>query len=579
MRLQATRTSVTSAGGAGDALYRAAGGRPTLDQRFAKDKALVDKVSGNNLITFSRASSGTYVDSDGLIKTSPVNLLTYSEEFDQWNQDNVVTTTPNGEIAPDGTQTADLITVNPGGPNRVSKTVSIASGSSFTFSFYFKNVDIDQFCARVFRAGADAIINFNATTLQPTSTSPLATATVVDALNGWKRVIIEYTNSSNNGVTSVRIGGSTNNSAQAGSFYLWGAQLEEGATVNDYIPTGATISVAPRFDHDPVTGESLGLLIEEARTNLLPYSEEFENAGWTKQSGSSIDSTLVTGPDGNLSGRRLLGFDAASGQRLTEGIAITNSTLTGSIWLKGEGSNIGKNVTLTVKRSAGTLVYTNVTHTLTADWVRVDATFTQLPDSSGAIILLNRHGSNYPSEVLIYGAQFEVGSFPTSYIPTSGSTVTRSPDLCTIEGTNFSSWYNQSEGTIFSDVSPLSADSERAYVFSDGSTNQRFGQNTDYDSNYALFMRRVTTISLATATSGMPKPIKATIAYQSGSTRGVIDGVLKTLSSTTQVPNSIDQLSLGSQNFSADGYLNGHIKRLTYFPTRLPDANLQNITS
>jgi hypothetical protein len=77
----------------------------------------------------------------------------------------------------------------------------------------------------------------------------------------------------------------------------------------------------------------------------------------------------------------------------------------------------------------------------------------------------------------------------------------------------------------------------------------------------------------------MPKPIKATIAYQSGSTRGVIDGVLKTLSSTTQVPNSIDQLSLGSQNFSADGYLNGHIKRLTYFPTRLPDANLQNITS
>jgi hypothetical protein len=209
----------------------------------------------------------------------------------------------------------------------------------------------------------------------------------------------------------------------------------------------------------------------------------------------------------------------------------------------------------------------------------VDATFTQLPDSSGAIILLNRHGSNYPSEVLIYGAQFEVGSFPTSYIPTSGSTVTRSPDLCTIEGTNFSSWYNQSEGTIFSDVSPLSADSERAYVFSDGSTNQRFGQNTNYNSNYALFMRRETTISLATATSGMPKPIKATIAYQSGSTRGVIDGVLKTLSSTTQVPNSIDQLSLGSQNFSADGYLNGHIKRLTYFPTRLPDANLQNITS
>ncbi|MCP4945211.1 MAG: hypothetical protein GY924_24945, partial [Planctomycetaceae bacterium] len=264
MRLTASRASITSSGGAAlDAIQQE---DPTLDLNFEENKTLTDDVSGNNLITFSRASSGTYVDSDGLIKTSPVNLLPYSEQFDQWNQDNVVTTTPNGEIAPDGTQTADLITVNPGGPNRVSKTVSIASGSSFTFSFYFKNVDINQFCARLFKAGADAIINFNATTLQPTSTSPLATATVVDALNGWKRVIIKYTNSSNNGVTSVRIGGSTNNSAQAGSFYLWGAQLEEGATVNDYIPTGATISGAPRFDHDPVTGESLGLLIEEERT-------------------------------------------------------------------------------------------------------------------------------------------------------------------------------------------------------------------------------------------------------------------------------------------------------------------------
>ena len=53
----------------------------SLDLRFAKKKTLADRVSGSNLITFSRASSGTYVDSDGLIKTSPVNLLTYSEQF------------------------------------------------------------------------------------------------------------------------------------------------------------------------------------------------------------------------------------------------------------------------------------------------------------------------------------------------------------------------------------------------------------------------------------------------------------------------------------------------------------------
>ena len=449
-------------GGAIDALYLAAGSKPTLDQRFAKDKSLIDKISGNNLITFSRASTGTYVDSDGLIKTAvtdaprfdhdPVtgeslgllieeertnlitdstgagfittnvtrlidntivnpegqngafkltssavsgihrinksftsanshvgsvfvkkgtsryilvgfggmsnsfsalfdiepglttdrllgqggvgiysninagyeefpndwiriwaigtttgtngmfvgfaennttfrltnfigstadtfyiwgfqyednatfttsfiktsgsavtrspdiasiegnkfaktNLLEYSERFDQWQQHGVVTTTPNAAIAPSGTQTADLVTVAPGGPNRITSSLLLVSGSNFTFSFYFKNVDINEFCARVYKTGADALVNFNATTVQPTSVSSFTTVTVVDALNGWKRVIIRYTNSLNTGVTNVRIGGGINSGAQAGSFYVWGAQLEEGDELTEYTPS------------------------------------------------------------------------------------------------------------------------------------------------------------------------------------------------------------------------------------------------------------------------------------------------------------------------------------------------------
>jgi hypothetical protein len=52
----------------------------------------------------------------------------------------------------------------------------------------------------------------------------------------------------------------------SGGIYLWGAQLEQSATVGEYIPTTSTINSAPRFDHNPTTGESLGLLVEEART-------------------------------------------------------------------------------------------------------------------------------------------------------------------------------------------------------------------------------------------------------------------------------------------------------------------------
>jgi hypothetical protein len=58
-----------------------------------------------------------------------------------------------------------------------------------------------------------------------------------------------------------------------GTLYAWGAQLEEGTTATPYIKTTSQALAAPRFDHDPVTKESLGLLVEEARTNLLAYSE------------------------------------------------------------------------------------------------------------------------------------------------------------------------------------------------------------------------------------------------------------------------------------------------------------------
>ena len=108
----------------------------SLDLNFSQYKALTDSVSGTNLITFSRASTGTYVDSDGLIKTAvadaprfdhdPVtgeslgllieeertNLFTYSEEFDDatWLKSNA-TVTANDAVAPDGTSTADKLIV------------------------------------------------------------------------------------------------------------------------------------------------------------------------------------------------------------------------------------------------------------------------------------------------------------------------------------------------------------------------------------------------------------------------------------------------------------------------------------
>lgn len=86
-------------------------------------------------------------------------------------------------------------------------------------------------------------------------------------------------------------------------FYVFGAQIEIGTVATDYIPTGSTISGAPRFDHDPATGESLGLLIEESSTNRNTKSKSF--SVWSVSSGFSLVYDAATAPDGTTSATAL----------------------------------------------------------------------------------------------------------------------------------------------------------------------------------------------------------------------------------------------------------------------------------
>jgi len=132
-----------------------------------------------------------------------------------------------------------------------------------------------------------------------------------------------------------------------------------------------------RFDHDPVTRESLGLLIEEARTNLLLNS-------------STLSTQTVT-------------------------VAAATHTLS----FYGTGT-----VTLSGVSTDGPLVGTGSNQ-------RVDLTFTPTAGS----LILTVSGS-------VTNAQLEIGSFKTSYIPTTSSQVTRAADIAEITGTNFSSFFN-----------------------------------------------------------------------------------------------------------------------------------------
>jgi hypothetical protein len=222
----------------------------------------------------------------------------------------------------------------------------------------------------------------------------------LDVVPSSGRVSVTFDATRTAGVLYVRAGGNTNQaSVSASGSYEFILDAQGVDTKLRFVADG---SFAGTIDNISVR-EAPKLVW--APHNLVNYSEDFSNAAWLKVGTVAIDSTLVTGPDGTPSGRRVLNLNAASGDRLNCAVSVTNSTVTGSFWVKGEGANIGKDVLMYVKRNAGTFAGSaHVIHTLTSEWVRLDATFTQLPDNTGAIVVLGSPSTNSASEVLIYGA-------------------------------------------------------------------------------------------------------------------------------------------------------------------------------
>ena len=487
-------------------------GDASLDLNFASSKSLEDSVSGNNLITFSRASSGTYVGSDGLIKTSVVNYARNSEQVGLWALSKG-SVSANSAESPVGDLTADKWIPDTTSNYHFTKlTTTLSSTSSVTYSIYAKQAGyrylLVNTTAGSSSGNAGPVVDLQDGVVIDNFTATYST-TVTDAGNGWWRIVIPFTG---NGVnitvdhnplpTSTIAAYSGDNTS---GVLLWGAQLQEGTTATDYIPTGATISGAPRFDHDPVTGESLGLLIEEERTNLFLFSDILISQSIASTEANCCFSFYGTGTI-TLSG-------AATGS------------------LVGAGAN--ERVSLVVPTTDGTITAT----------------------VSGRVT----------------NAQAEIGSFPTSYIPTSGSAVTRAPDIASIEGTNFSSWYNQSEGTVFADFQTYSTSTQQIIALTVGTSNStRWGvwNNQLYiaQSGGQYFS------SLTPSTS----PTKTTFAVASNDAIGASNGSL-TAQDTTVVLPTPDNASIG-RTAGSQQLLSGHISRLAYFPTRKTDQELIDLT-
>jgi hypothetical protein len=285
------------------------------------------------------------------------------------------------------------------------------------------------------------------------------------------------------------------------------------------------VTDAPRFDHNPTTGESLGLLVEEQRSNLLLNSNTL-----------STQSATVT--------------------------AVAHT-----LHFTGTGT-----ITLTGVSTAGPLVGTGV-----GESNRVSLTFTPTAGS----LTLTVSGT-------VTNAQLEAGAFRTSYIATTGATATRAADVASITGSAFSSWYRQDEGTMFAEwfggpvatnKFPSVAAARQASANNSQNTVEIF-QGPSLANVRANGLVRVSNVDQMSRDSGdltlVGTKVKAALGVRTNDFVFTANGLQVGAVDTLGTLPTVDTLNIGFN--SASEQLNGRISRLTYWPQRLPNSTLQSIT-
>ena len=353
----------------------------------------------------------------------------------------------------------------------------------------------------------------------------------------------------------------------------------------------------PRFDYDPVTGECKGLLIEESRSNLVDYSEDFSNVIWNKTS-SSIQTNVITAPDGNTTADKLIINGGINGGYVIRDVSITSgTTYTASCFVKAaefssftllfQSNAFGSNINARFNLSTGTLgvIDAGATASIQAfpnGWYRCIATATATATiSSGVQFRVSLRGDG-TSGICIWGAQLEAGAFPTSYIPTTASTVTRSADNASMTGTNFSSWYNQTEGTVFCVYKNNTTDfTTRKNVYSITSPNYAIElRSPNAGSSSLRFSYNGQFNSIPNQISASLNQRKTAFSFNQNKHYAYIDSVYVVPSNLNQLnDNTKNSLLIGNRLISATDYLNGTISRLTYYPRALKPNQLQFLTA
>jgi len=541
-------------------------------------------------LTFSRASTATFVNSSGYVQFANANLMTHSENCGSWGGAQSITATANVAIAPNGTLTADQL--NFGSVDYFYNVTAITNpvGQQYVGSVWMRTVS------------GTASVGLRITNINTGANSSITTCSVTETWQRFNTSAFTLTDTANRAIdVGVDQRSIVSGPGVSANIYIWGLQLQPGASVGEYLPTTTTQNYStPRFDYSPTNiGQPRGLLIESQAVNKAINSETFASAFYIPNTTTLFNETTGTNPAGTVG--NIWFAPTSNGDNRFLGPSLlgvsTTSKVTYSVWLKAKGTNRGAFLLFNsggIVNSSGVVIsqpanasasFTGngsaaptITNLSSTGWTRVAITTDAVLGGTGKFEAFlypkGTSGQTTNDSLHIWGAQIEETSGASSYIPTGASGVTRNEDSCVMTGTNFSSWSNSLEGTFlcnfqttYSGITP----SASLLLTFDSSGSKRIV----YLPTGSILVASYDGTNILNAT-GTATGVSAKVAssYNQSNKSIVFNGGTVATGVVAAGYSSATSLGIG-----IGGTVNAHFKQIKFYPIFLTNTQLQTLTT
>ena len=567
-----------------------------------KDGALQSykPLTSEGTFAFSRGSNlaATRINKAGLVEKGRENLAKQSNNFDTapWGRVNT-SVTPNATTAPDGTLTASKIVANTANTQHRIDQGTTSSAGVKTFSVYLKQSEITSSWVRIGASGC--FIDLTNGNLSSIASGIIASS--VSLSNDWYRLSITKTNASANEIIRVNAGVDDYIGDNVIGIFVWNAQYEEGLVATDYIPTTTTTGTAgiledtPRFNYSNGVSCST-LLLEPSRGNEFPDSEGLFDFS---KSGATITNNQGLSPEG-VNNASLFQVTSTNQPRI-ENNANVSLVYAVSIFVKSDigdyfgmgwfQSDVGNSFAKfninngTFDSYTGTQFSGAKIENYGNGWYRISAKLITTSGLGKSGVKFVGMSFNSPlvgdlgNRFFLYGAQLELGTYATSYIPTYGTSQTRASDVCV--GAGSASTFNSNEGVLYAELAALADDGTfRILSISNGTRDERIYIQYKPTSNEISGVAKnndTTQANISFVLSDETQFAKIAFKYKANDFALYVNGVIVGTDTSGTTPVGLNEFSFDQGNRANNFY--GKVKEVLTFNSALSNGELSDLTN